>query len=72
MEYDPTNRGILIKDNENQGSYATNYSGSINIEGTTYYLQGRLLESNGKNSEIIAFEVISKPSLDDEPNHTNP
>jgi len=70
MEYDNTNRGALFRneDKDPNDDKDRDYSGSINIEGTEYWLSGWIKTSkNGR--KFLSLSV--KPKKQDKPPATN-
>lgn len=64
MEYDNTNRGMLGKNKNKTADNSPDYSGSINIDGTDYWLSGWLKESKKDGSKFFSLSVKPK---DDKP-----
>jgi hypothetical protein len=58
MEYDNTNRGMLGRNTNKQSDKHPDYSGTININGTDYWLSGWLKE--GKNGKFFSLAVKEK------------
>lgn len=48
-EYDNTNRGVLFKNSRKQTENHPDYTGSINIDGTEYWLSAWIKESRAGN-----------------------
>lgn len=62
MEYDNRNRGILGKNHNKTADNHPDYSGSINIDGTDYWLSGWLKESKKDGSKFFSLSVKPKDS----------
>ena len=60
MQYDNTNRGILGKNLNKTADNHPDYSGSINIDGTDYWLSGWLKESKKDGSKFFSLSVKPK------------
>ena len=58
MAYDNTNRGILGKNNKKEKETQPEYSGSINVDGTDYWLSGWIKE--GKDGKFFSLSVRPK------------
>ena len=56
-EYDNTNRGLLAKNDRKQGETQPDYTGSININGIEYWLNGWLRV--GKNGRLAGQKYFS-------------
>jgi hypothetical protein len=60
-EYDNTNRGAIWKNDRKTKETQPDYTGSINIEGVDYYLNGWLPDENAsKNAPKLKFSVAPK------------
>lgn len=57
MAYDNTNSGALFKNDRKQNDKHPDYNGSLNVDGTDYWLSGWLKEKNGKKF----FSLSVKP-----------
>lgn len=62
MQYDNTNRGILGKNLNKTADNHPDYSGSLNIDGTDYWLSGWLKESKKDGSKFFSLSVKPKDS----------
>jgi hypothetical protein len=62
MQYDNTNRGILGKNLNKTEDKHPDYSGSINIDGTDFWLSGWLKESKKDGSKFFSLSVKPKDS----------
>ncbi len=61
-EYDNTNRGLLAKNDRKQGETQPDYTGSININGVEYWLNGWLrVGKNGRLAGQKYFSLSVKP-----------
>ena len=56
-EYDNTNRGLLAKNDRKQGETQPDYTGSININGVEYWLNGWLRV--GKTGRLAGQKYFS-------------
>ena len=52
-QYDNTNRGSLFKNDRKELDTHPDYNGSINIEGTDYWLNGWLKESKKDGKKFV-------------------
>jgi len=57
-EYDNTNSGVLFKNDRKETEKHPDYKGSINIEGTEYWLSGWKKES--KKGPLLSLSVQPK------------
>jgi len=57
-EYDNTNSGVLFKNDRKEKETHPDYKGSINIEGTEYWLSGWKKES--KKGALLSLSVQPK------------
>jgi hypothetical protein len=60
MQYDNTNRGVLFREDK-QKDEDRDYSGSINIEGTEYWLSG-WVKTSKRRTKFLSLSV--KPKID--------
>jgi uncharacterized protein (DUF736 family) len=58
MEYDNTNRGMLMKNQNKTADNHPDYSGSLNVNGVDHWLSGWLKESKNGNK---FFSLSVKP-----------
>lgn len=49
MEYDDTNKGILFRNDKRNSDKSPEFNGSINVDGTEYWLSGWVRESKSGN-----------------------
>ena len=67
MAFDNTNRGILSKNQNKTADNHPEYSGSINVDGTDYWLSAWIKESSkdGRSSLAcrLSLKTVQKPSL---------
>ena len=66
MEYDNTNRGSLFRNERKEKETHPDYNGSINIEGTEYYLNGWLKESKA-GKKFFSLSVKAKDQDTEKP-----
>ena len=60
-EYDNTNRGVLFSERDKKTKNDDrDYSGSINIEGTEYWLSGWVKTSKKTGAKFLSLSVKSK------------
>ena len=70
-KFDDTNRGILFREEKKARPEDRDYSGSINIAGTEYWLSG-WIKTSKKGSKFLSLSVKpkapaeAKPELNDE------
>jgi hypothetical protein len=57
-EYDNTNRGVLFRAKERKSDKHPEYSGSVNIEGVEYWLDGWV--KDGKSGKFFSLSVKPK------------
>lgn len=58
MTFDNTNRGTLSKSRERKTDKSPEYSGSINVNGTEYWLNGWV--KDGKNGKFFSLAIKPK------------
>lgn len=62
MEYDNTNKGVLFKNKDKQTDNHPDYNGSINIDGTDYWLSAWINEDkNGNKYMALSRGEAKKP-----------
>jgi hypothetical protein len=59
-QYDNKNRGSLFKNDRKELDTHPDYNGSINIEGTDYWLNGWLKESKKDGKKFFSLSVKPK------------
>jgi hypothetical protein len=59
-QYDNTNRGSLFKNDQKQQDTHADYNGSINIEGTEYWLNAWVKESKKDGKKFFSLSVKPK------------
>ena len=59
-EYDNTNRGSLFKNTKKEEDRHPDYNGSINIEGTEYWLNAWIKESKKDGTKFFSLSVKEK------------
>lgn len=57
-EYDNTNRGALFKNSEPKTDKSPEYTGSINVDGKEFYLNGWV--KDGKKGKFFSLSVKPK------------
>lgn len=57
MSYDNTNSGALFKNDRKQKDTHPDYTGSVNVEGSDYWLSGWIKEKNGKKFFSLALKA---------------
>jgi hypothetical protein len=78
MEYDNTNRGILSKNQNKTADNHPEYSGSLNVDGTDYWLSAWIKESKKDGKKFFSLSVKpkdapkSKPMPEEDPNDLIP
>ena len=58
MEYDNTNSGILKRNDKGDNPKRPDYKGSINVNGTEYWLSSWIKE--GQNGKFMSLSVQAK------------
>lgn len=66
MEYDNTNRGVLFRNDKKETESHPDRNGSINIEGTDYWLSGWLKKSKAGN-QFLSLSAKRKDAPAREP-----
>ena len=59
-EYDNTNRGSLFKNGKKEEDRHPDYNGSINVEGTEYWLNAWIKESKKDGTKFFSLSVKEK------------
>ena len=59
-EYDNTNRGSLFKNTKKEEDRHPDYNGSINVEGTEYWLNAWIKESKKDGTKFFSLSVKEK------------
>jgi len=78
MQYDNTNKGIIGKNNKKETDTHPDITGSINVEGKDYWINGWKKERNDGSGSFYSLSVkekvqrqepmgYSKPDLSNEP-----
>jgi hypothetical protein len=60
VEYDNTNRGSLFKNTKKEEDRHPDYNGSINVEGTEYWLNAWIKESKKDGTKFFSLSVKEK------------
>jgi hypothetical protein len=60
MQYDNTNRGILSKNLNKTEDKHPEYSGSLNVDGTDYWLSAWIKESSKDGKKFFSLSVKPK------------
>ena len=60
MEYDNKDRGVLYRNENKTSENHPDYSGSVNVSGTDYWLSGWLKESKKDNKKFFSLSVRPK------------
>lgn len=67
MSFDNTNRGILSKNLNKTADNHPEYSGSLNVDGTDYWLSAWIKESNKDGKKFFSLSVKPKDSVKQKP-----
>jgi len=65
MEYDNTDRGVLYRNANKTADSHPDYSGSVNVAGTDFWLSGWVKESKKDGKKFFSLSV--KPKNDTKP-----
>ena len=65
MEYDNRERGVLYRNENKTSDNHPDYSGSVNVAGTDYWLSGWLKESKKDGKKFFSLSV--RPKNDTKP-----
>jgi hypothetical protein len=63
MEYDNNNKGVLFKNNKKETDKHPDYNGSINIDGTDYWLSAWINKDKNGNSYMSLSRGEAKQSV---------
>jgi hypothetical protein len=59
-EYDNTNKGSLFRNNKKEEDRHPDFNGSINVEGTEYWLNAWIKESKKDGTKFFSLSVKEK------------
>jgi uncharacterized protein (DUF736 family) len=59
-EYDNTNRGSLFRNNKKEEDRHPDFNGSINVEGTEYWLNAWIKESKKDGTKFFSLSIKEK------------
>lgn len=62
MAYDNTNRGVLGRNKNRESENYPEYTGSINVDGVDYWLNGWVKENKKDGSKFFSLSVKRKES----------
>jgi len=65
-KFDDTNRGVLFRDDKKAKPEDRDYSGSINIGGTEYWLSG-WIKTSKKGSKFLSLSIKPKAPVEAKP-----
>lgn len=60
MNYDPTNSGILSRNERKEQPNHPDFKGAINVAGVDYWLSGWVKERNDKSGKFFSLSVKAK------------
>ena len=66
QQYDDTNRGALFKNTRKETDKHPDYKGSINVDGTEYWVSS-WLKVSGKGEKYLSLSVQPKDSAPQQP-----
>ena len=79
MKFDNTDRGVLYRNENKTSDNHPDYSGSVNVSGTDYWLSGWVKESSKDGKKFFSLSVkpkndkpVNKPIKTDDPNDDIP
>ena len=67
MSFDSTNRGILSKNLNKTADNHPEYSGSLNVDGTDYWLSAWIKESSKDGKKFFSLSIKPKDSTKPKP-----
>ena len=67
MSFDSTNRGILSKNLNKTADNHPEYSGSLNVDGTDYWLSAWIKESSKDGKKFFSLSIKPKDSIKPKP-----
>ena len=71
QQYDDTNRGALFKNTRKETDKHPDYKGSINVDGTEYWVSS-WLKVSGKGEKYLSLSVQPKDSAPQQPQQPKP
>ena len=60
MEYDNNNSGVLFRNAKKENEKQPDYTGSVDIEGTEYWLSGWKRTAKGSGNTFISIKLQDK------------
>lgn len=66
-DYDNTNRGTLFRNDERKHDRSPEYSGSLNVDGVEYWLNGWVQESKKSGRRFFSLTVRAKDEAKEKP-----
>ncbi len=66
-EYDNTNSGALFRNDDRKSDRHPEYTGSINVAGTEYWLSAWVREAKGSGKKFFSLSVRAKDAPRAEP-----
>jgi hypothetical protein len=65
--YDNTNQGVLFKNDDKQKDTHPDYRGSVNVNGTEFWLSAWIKTSQRDGSKFMSLSVRKKDGQEDKP-----
>lgn len=62
-DYDNTNRGVLFHNDKKETENHPNYKGSVNVDGTEYWLSGWVKKNEDGSFKLMSLSVQPKDEV---------